>query len=351
MSVVKKNRFQMANRVRVTDVAKLAGCAPATVSRVLNNPEKVLPDKRAQIEVAMAQLGYVRNHAARALRSQRSNMVGILIPTLNYAIYARMVDAAQNRLSAAGISTLIATHDYDLDDEYQKSRQLIECGAEALILVGDTHRPEIFNLLKKFDIPFVNTYVYDQASTNTTVGFDNSMAAAEIARYLVNIGHRHIGVISGITKDNDRTALRLLGIRKELSLHGIRLPDEMIVERSYSFSGGREACAMLLSCGTLRPTAIICGNDVLAIGALHECSDQGLTVPNDVSIVGFDNLEFASHSNPPLTTIDVPAEEMGENAAQLLLTKLTGAESLPHYSVNVQLILRGSTAPPRDNQS
>ncbi len=341
-----ENRFhEISIRVRVTDVARHAGCAPATVSRALNNPAKVSAEKRAKIESAMRELGYVRNHAARALRSQRSHMIGVLIPTLDYAIYARLVGAASECLSAAGISTLIATFSYDLDAELKEARSLLERGAEALILVGEHHRPELYELVHQFAVPYVNTYVFDPNGDHPTVGFDNAMAAAEIARHLVHIGHQNIGVLSGITKDNDRTTRRLEGVRGELQANGIELPESMIVERPYSISDGRKGCALLLS-RRPKPTAIICGNDVLATGALLECAERRVAVPDELSIVGFDNNEFAMHSNPPLTTIEVPAEDMGSNAAAYLLAKLKGDEVTMHHCVDVQLILRKSTAPP-----
>ena len=343
-----ENRLQdVVSRARLADVARLAGCAPATISRAINHPEKVSPEKRFRIESAMLELGYVRNHAARTLRSQRSHMVGILIPTLDYALYAQLVGAANSRFSKAGISTLIATFDFDLNAELKEARLLLERGAEALILVGDQHRPKLYELLDQFAVPFVNTYAYNPKGDCPTVGFDNSFAAAKIARHLVHLGHRNICVISGITKDNDRTTKRLEGIREELLRHGIELRNSMVAERPYSISDGRKACELLLSRNIPPPTAIICGNDVLALGALLECTATGMEVPGDISVVGFDNLEFAMHSNPPLTTINVPAEEMGASAANHILGELSGDEGTRHTSVEVQLILRNSSAPPQ----
>ena len=343
-----RNRFQDdPSRVRITDVAKLAGCAPATISRAINNPEKVSPEKRSRIENAMLELGYVRNHAARALRSQRSHMVGVLIPTLEYALYARLVGAANAKFSEAGISTLIATFDYDLDAELKEARLLLERGAEALVLVGDRHRPKLYDLLDQYEVPFVNTYVYNSKSDYPTAGFDNSSAAAKAAQHLVHLGHERICVISGIIKDNDRTTRRLEGIRGELHRHGIELPDSMVAECPYSISNGRRACALLLSRENPPPTAVICGNDVLALGALIECTAKGMAIPGDISVVGFDNLEYATHSNPPLTTVDVPAEAMGADAAGYILGKLGGSEVAKHMLVEVQLILRNSSAPPK----
>lgn len=335
----------MGSRVRVTDVARLAGCAPATVSRALNNPEKVSRDKRARVESAMQELGYVRNHAARALRSQRSNMVGVLIPTLDYALYARMVGAANETFSMAGISTLIATFNYDLDAEVNEAQQLLERGAEALMLVGDTHRSGLHDMLDRFAVPYVCTYVSNPDSDHPSAGFDNAEAAAKLAQHVVHLGHQRIGVINGLTRDNDRTANRLEGIRTELLKNGISLPDSRIIECSYSIHEGRKACALLLSRNSPEPTAIICGNDVLALGALAECQAQGLNVPDEMTVVGFDNIEFSAHANPPLTTIDVPAEKMGKSAADYILGSLRGDDVLRHNPVEVELILRGSSAP------
>ncbi|SEL29596.1 transcriptional regulator, LacI family [Roseovarius azorensis] len=335
-----------ALKVRVTDVARLAGCAPATVSRALNNPDKVSPEKRARVESAMKELGYVRNHAARALRSQRSHMVGVLIPTLDYAIYASLVGAATRRLSTAGISALVATFNYDLQTEFKEARLLIERGAEALILIGQKHDPALYSLLHQHDVCFVNTYTLDPHGTHPSVGFDNEAAAAAITRHLVHLGHRNICVISGRTRDNDRTITRLAGIRQELMRHGIELQPDRVIERSYSIANGREACATLLARIHPQPTALICGNDVLALGAIVECRERGLRIPEDISIVGFDNLELSKHSNPPLTTVDVPTEQMGDAAAGYLLDRLDGKEVSPQNSVEVQLILRHTTAPP-----
>lgn len=340
------NRYrESASRVRVTDVARLAGCAPATVSRALNNPDKVSPEKRARVERAMLELGYVRNHAARALRSQRSNMVGVLIPTLDYALYAQMVGAAGSAFSDSGISTLIATFDYDLDTEVREARLLLERGAEALMLVGDNHRPELHEMLGQFGVPHVSTYVSHPNGPHPTVGFDNAAAAAKLAQHLVHLGHRDIAVISGLTKDNDRTSERLEGVRAELARQSIELGGSLVTESPYSICEGRRACALLLSRNDPRPTAIICGNDVLALGALAECQSRGLNVPGDISIVGFDNLEISMHSNPPLTTIDVPAEQMGKAAAEYILRNLDGETVALHSPVDVELILRGSSAP------
>lgn len=341
-----RNRFHVvSSRASVADVARLAGVGVGTVSRAINSPKKVSPERLAKIEKAMNELGYVRNNAARALRSQRSNMVGVLIPTLDYALYARMVGAASEQFSKAGISTLISTFGYDLDAEASEARSLLERGAEALVMVGCEHRPETHAMLQKFGTPYVCTYVLNSDSNHPTVGFDNAAAAARLAQHLVHLGHRRIAVMSGLTKDNDRTTERLEGVKAQLKRQSIDLPDDMVIESAYSIQDGRRACALLLSRAQTPPSAILCGNDILALGALAECQARGLKIPEDISIVGFDNIEFSMHSTPPLTTIDVPAERMGEAAADYILKQLNGEEVSLHNPVDVELILRDSSAP------
>lgn len=256
-----------------------------------------------------------------------------------------MVGAASATFSEAGISTLIATYDSDLNNELREARLLLERGAEALMLVGDNHRRQLHEMLEQSGAPCVRTYLSNPKSPHPTVGFDNAAAAAKLAQHIVHLGHRRIAVINGLTKDNDRTTERLEGIRSELECHGIDLPGTLIVESPHTIHEGRRACALILSRQDPRPTAIICGNDILALGALAECQAWGISVAADLSVVGFDNLEFSMHSNPPLTTIDVPAEDMGTSAANYILGHLRGESQSLHIPVQVQLILRGSSAP------
>ena len=348
VAIMQENRFHSdANRVRVTDVARAAGCAPATVSRVLNTPEKVSPETRERIQNAMIELGYLRNHAARSLRSQTTNIVGILIPTLEYAIYASIVGSASEKLSENDKSALIATFEYDLDREYREARLLVEQGAEGLVLIGNLHRPELISLLKTFNIPHVHTYVHDPNNDSPTVGFDNAAAAAKATKFLIQLGHVNFAVLTGPLFENDRTSERLRGVNDALANSHIKLDPESIYESSYSIAAARKATAKILANKTKkRPTALICSNDVLALGAVLECESSDLHVPNDISIIGFDNLELSTHHTPNLTTLHVPAREMGASAAQTVLEMIEGQTTVSHITVPVDLITRDSTAPP-----
>jgi LacI family transcriptional regulator len=333
--------------VTLWDVARRANCSTASVSRVLNDPEKVTPDIRARVNEAMRELGYMPNSAARALRSLRSRIMGAVIPTLNHAIYARLVEALQQRLADQGYSLLVATSEYDLGQEEHQARLLVERGVEGLVLIGNDHRPALYRLLER--TPYVNTYVYAEDAGHPCVGFDNRRATFEMTEFLIGLGHRTFGVISAVTAGNDRASERVAGVRTALEAHGLSLPSEAVYERPYSILSGREGVRYLRSL-TSAPTAIVCSNDVLAMGALVECRAMSIHVPEEISIVGFDNLEFAAHLDPALTTMEVPAAEMGERAAEFLLRRASGQSALPSVHLEPKLIVRRTSgrAPARD---
>ena len=339
-------RLQKQSQIQVTllDVAARAGCSTASVSRVLNQPDQVKDELRARVVSAMRQLGYTPNSAARALRSRRSHIMGIVIPTLNYAMYARLVEGLQQRLAEHGSSLLVAASEYDLRRERDQARVLIERGVEGLVFVGDVHRPVVYRLLESTGTPYVNTYVYRVDGDHPCVGFDNRVVTSEITEFLLGLGHRSFGVISAVTVGNDRAAERVAGVRTTLERHGLDLKPESVYEHPYAIASGREGLRYLRSLEQ-PPTAIVCGNDVLAMGALIECRALGVAVPAQVSIVGFDNLEFAAHLDPPLTTVDVPATEMGERAADFLVGRVTGQSVLPYIHLEPRLIVRRTTGP------
>jgi LacI family transcriptional regulator len=290
----------------------------------------------------MRELGYMPNGAARALRSLRSRTMGIVIPTLNHAIYARLVEALQRRLAGEGYSLLVATSEYDLFQEEHQARLLVERGVEGLALIGDLHRPDLYRLLDR--TPYLNTYVYRPDTGHPCVGFDNRRAAYDLTEFLIGLGHCAFGVISAVTEGNDRASDRVAGVRAALETHGLRLPPEAVYERPYSILSGREGVRYLRSL-TPAPTAIVCGNDVLAMGSLVECRALGIGVPDQISVVGFDNLEFAAHLDPPLTTMEVPAAEMGERAAEFLLRRANGQSALPSIHLEPRLIVRRTAGP------
>jgi LacI family transcriptional regulator len=330
--------------VTLVDVARLAEVSIASVSRVLNKPDKVTPDIRVRVEAAIRRLGFVPNGAARALRSTKAKLVGAIIPTLNYAIYARMVESLQQQLSEQGISLILNSSGYSLDTEYREARLLAERGVEAVVLVGDVQRHDTMTLLREQGIGCVLTYSNSEDESLSSIGFSNAEAAGEVGRYLHSLGHRKFLMISGMSRHNDRVRDRKLGFTTQLGALGVPSSDIVVVEEEYSMAAGYSAMQKQLASGA-EFTAVFCGTDVLAAGALKACDDAGIDCPRDISLVGFDNLEFGEYLKPSLTTVDVSGTEMGRLTAVAVSRLLSGDSERVHVKLETPLIVRQSTGP------
>lgn len=330
---------------KLSDVARLAKVSTATVSRALTLPHKVKPLTLSRVQQAVQTLGYVAHGAARALASRRTHTIGAVIPTLDNAIFANTIHALQKTLDEAGYMLLLASHEFDADIEVRATRALIERGVDGLVLLGTTHHPRLFPMIEAHQIPYVLTWALDQSGRHPCVGFDNRAAAIHLANYLLDLGHREFAMISGVTAHNERAKERLDGVRAALATRGARLPAARIVEKPFTLSAGREGLREVMV-GDALPTAVICGNDVLAIGAVAECNAQGIAIPQQISITGFDDMEIASLMTPGLTTMHFPTTELGTYAANHLLSRLAGKSVDPRRELPVELIVRGTTAPP-----
>jgi LacI family transcriptional regulator len=330
---------------KLADVARLARVSTATVSRALTQSGKVKAATATRIRQVVEALGYVAHGAARALASRRTRTVGAVIPTLDNAIFANTTHALQKTLDEAGYTLVLACHEYDVRAEARMTQALIERGVDGLVLLGMSHDASVFQMIEKHQLPYVLTWALDASGRHPCVGFDNRAAAIRITRHLLDLGHREFGMICGITEANERAAERFEGVREALAAAGIVLRPERLVEKPYTLPAGREGLRDVLH-GTPRPTAVICGNDVLAIGALAECHARGLAVPREVSVTGFDDLEMAAVVTPALTTVHFPTAELGTLAAQHLLARFANRPAAPRTELPVELVVRGSTAPP-----
>jgi LacI family transcriptional regulator len=339
------DRGPVRKTAKLADVARLARVSTATVSRALTQPDKVKATTATRIRQAVQALGYVAHGAARALASRRTYTIGAVIPTLDNAIFANTAHALQRTLDAAGYTLLLASHEFDAEVEARLTRALIGRGVDGLVLLGTTHHPSVLQMIDLHQVPCVLTWALEVAGRHPCIGFDNRAAAVRIARHLLDLGHREFALISGMTSGNERAAERLEGVRQALAAHGVALAPGRVVEKPYTLTAGREGLREVMR-EMPRPTAVICGNDVLAIGALAECNAQGLAVPRDVSVTGFDDLEMAAVVTPSLTTVHFPTAELGTLAGRHLLARLAGAPVEQCTELPVVLVVRASTAPP-----
>ena len=240
---------------------------------------------------------------------------------------------------------LVATSEYDARREADEVAVLLERGVDGIVLVGRDHDRRVYDTLAARRVPFVLTWATDPLGHHPYVGFDNKRAAARMVHYLLDLGHRRFAMIAGITSGNDRAADRVAGVREALAARKIVLRPQHCIEQPYTIASGRAAMRTLMRI-TPPPTAVICGNDVLALGALEECRLQCLSVPGSVSISGFDDIEMASYVVPSLTTMRVMAAEIGLRAGDYLLSRVAGGTVVDACDVDVELVVRGSTGPP-----
>lgn len=333
-----------AQRPSLADVARLAGVSTATVSRVLNTPARVRAATRAQVDAAVSALGYTPHFGGRALASNRTDTVGAVIPTMDNAIFARGLQAMQEALAAQGATLLVATSNYDADEEAAQIKTLLARGVDGVALIGEARASSVYRLLERQAVPFVLMWSWRADCPYTCVGFDNRAAAADVAARVLALGHREIAMIAGPTAGNDRAHDRVVGVQSALASLGAPLATDRLLETPYRLQAGRAAAARFLS-RTPRPTALICGNDVLAAGALIEARARRLRVPEDVSITGFDDIDLAVALDPPLSTVHVPHRRMGSLAAEKLLALRDPGGDASSIRISADFVQRASLGP------
>jgi LacI family transcriptional regulator len=314
----------------------------ATASRALAAAQLVQARTRARVLEAAAMLGYLPHGAARALATRRSRTIGAVFPPVDNPIFAAATQALAHELASRGYTLLLATHEYDPVGELAAARALLERGVDGLVLVGMDHDPELYRMLAQSDVPYELAWSVDPAGYQHCVGVAHRLASVRLTQHLLDLGHRQFAAVAGRTARNDRARDRLAGTREALASHGLELPAGRVVETEFSVGHGRRALRDLLE-RSPGFTAVVCGNDLLAIGALHECARRGIAVPREMSIAGFDDIEMAAVAAPALTTVRVPAADIGRLAAERILARIAGETVACVEELRVELIVREST--------
>jgi len=332
---------QIKKRSNLRDVASRSGVSVATVSRVLNAPDKVAVETRDRVQKAIADLKFVPSAAARAMNRGNSGMVAALLPTLDNAIYARVVDGLEARFRADHLSLIVAQTGDDPEIESERARQMIDIGAEALIVVGITHSQSLYDLIERSQRPIVAVSYYDATSDIPTIGYDNWKAASVAAEHLAALGHRQVAVLHGPVGQNDRMRRR----RQALEQQDFGI-DFTFCEVELTMEGGQHGVDRVRE---TRPaaTAVLCFSDVIAHGALHRLNSLGLSVPEDVSIMGMEDLPSSRFTFPALTSVKLSVEQMGVLSAEAIISWLRTEQRPPSVDLSVELAPRGSTSHPR----
>jgi len=343
--VVEPRIFTPSERSSARDVARLAGVSTATVSRALNLPQSVDPETLLRVRAAIDKLRYVPHGAARALRSRKSDMIGAVVPSFDYALYARTTSALQREADARGFALVLATHHYDLATEVRVTTQMVQHGVDAFVFVGLDHDAGLYSLLDAYGRPYVLTWGVDASGLHPSIGFDNRAATFAMTRHLLDLGHRRFGLISAPTAGNDRARERGTGVRAALATAGLTLDEGAIRYGPIALDSGSRAMQSLLELRP-RPTAIVATNDVFAVGAMVACREAGVRIPQDVSITGVDNTDLGATQTPGLTSIRTPIVEIGRAAALQLFARLDDRPTELTESLPFDLVVRGSTGPP-----
>ena len=326
------------------DVADLAAVSTATVSRCLNNSGHVTEKTRLKVQQAIQTLGYSPNFGAQALAAKRTNTIGAIIPTMENAIFARGMQAFQETLAENGITLIIASCSYRPELEEEQIRSLVARGADALLLIGQSRPAATYQFLARRNIPYVLAWAHKKESQHCYIGFDNQAAAQTITRQVLELGHRNLGVIVGLTRNNDRARDRITGIEHAIADYGAQTAPLQVIEAEYTFQEGAKALDQLLA-NPRPPTAVICGNDVLAVGAVKRAKQLGLAVPEDLSITGFADIEVSELIDPELTTVHVPHREMGIAAAKSLIAMLKTQTPVESHLLETRIVNRQSLGP------
>ena len=330
------------------DVAQLAGVSTATVSRALNSPDTVEPETLERVRAAAAKLRYVPHGGARSLRSHRTRMIGAVVPSVEYALYARTTSAVHQRVDARGYSLVLAEHHYDLDAELRVASQLVQHGVDAFVFVGLDHHPALFSLLEDYGRPYVLTWGVDPMRRHPSVGFDNHAAAYQVTRHLIELGHQHIGLLSAPLPGNDRAITRGEGMRSALADAGLELAPHHVQYAPIHLHTAEQGMVRLISQPD-PPTAVVATNDIFAVGAMIACRKAGLCIPQDMSITGIDNTDLGATQTPGLTSVRTPITEIGHAAAEHLIARLEGKPYEAFQSFPIDVVYRGSTAPPKNS--
>ncbi|MEO8078068.1 MAG: LacI family DNA-binding transcriptional regulator [Acidobacteriota bacterium] len=331
----------------IYEVAKRAGVSTATVSRVLSRPDVVSPETRRKVLHAVKILAYAPNSAAKHLRTLRSGKLLVTIPDLGNPFFSPILQGIEETAQSEGYAVLLGDmqHDKSREDHYGLMLQRRE--ADGLIFFGNKLPRSVAELVAAAApkcAPVVYGCDFEPGLCTSSVHVDNVAGGADAVDHLYALGHRRIGIVSG-PPDSPSSRDRLLGAT-DPERAGRANVEFVVMKADFSIESAYAAVNHLL--GLRRPpTAIFCFNDEMAMGALEAAWGRRLRVPEDLSIVGFDDIRFARHMNPPLTTIAQPMREIGIGTVRLLLDILSGRTivpatvTLPHL-----LIVRGSTAPP-----
>jgi len=328
--------------IKIRDIARAAGVSTATVSRALNQPHLVQPETRKRILEVIEEAHYVPNPLAKALSTGQTNLVGMVLPTLTNPVFAQMAEGCQQELGLHQLNLVTLMGQRDNQNELDVLRSMDQRQLKGFIISGSAFTMDNYReILDSLQIPAVIMENLPEPAGHPCVYCDDSQGFRNLARRLLEAGHRHLGVISGQPGFLD-TRRRLAALDQELGPESADIRVTRETATYGSLESGRRAMERLLKLSS-PPTAVICLNDLLALGALRAAWEMNVSVPGQVSVTGYDDIPMAAYSSPALTTIHAPNLELGRQAARMLLKRLeTPTESTAPVILPVELMVRQS---------
>lgn len=331
-------------QVTMRDVATLAGVSTTTVSHVINNTRKVEELTRQNVLHAMDELGYLPNSIARSLRSGETRTIGLIVPDVANLFFAEIARRIETIGFRQGYSVILCNSDNDTDKQKFYIQTLLEKQVDGVIFISAGESSDDLNRLVQSNIPIVVADRDVPLSLADVVMLNNEKAGYTATRHLIDLGHKSIACITG-PNNLSPSMKRAEGYKRALTEAGLEFHPEFLLQADFQYTGGEEAMQHLLKRGH-RPTAVFVLNDMMAIGAITAVRKSGLSVPEDISIVGFDDINLSAAITPSLTTVAQPITEMAEISTRLLVEKMQ-SDNIPGKNqkiiLDAELVIREST--------
>ena len=334
-------------RVTIVDVAEKAGVSLGTVSRVINNDAHVAPDTRERVAVVMREMGYVANRQARSLKGSKTNVIGVLVPDLGTGYIGEIMRGIDSELALSQLDLMLFTTHRAAIKEANYVANMVQGMVDGLLVVLPRNPTDYTGSLTRRNFPFVLIDHQGTGEDCPAVGATNWQGAYNATEYLIKLGHRRIGFITG-SMDLGCAIDRLDGYRSALRTHHIPEALELIYEGDFNQPDGYAGASVLLDLAN-PPTAIFVSNDVMAMGVMDAVRNRKMYIPEDISVLGFDNIPQSAMVFPPLTTVQQPLEQMGRVATQMLLDILKNPDkNVGRIELPTELIVRDSTSVSKD---
>jgi LacI family gluconate utilization system Gnt-I transcriptional repressor len=328
--------------VSLKDVARAAGVSTITVSRALRGLPLVTPETRRQIAAIAEQLGYVPNRVASSLRSQRTGLVAVVMPTVAGSIFAETVESISRALAEVGCQIIIGESSYDIKREQTVLEALMQRRPDGIIIAGVNHTKTSRELLAAMRAPVVEIWDLTDDPIDSVVGFSNDGAAYDFTRALIAKGYRHFALASGPMEYQNRAMRRGEGHLRALEEAGLRSVSSIVIPHFLGMLHSGETLRDFVRANT-SIDCLFCTNELIAIGATVQCRRAGIRVPEDIAIVGFGDVEAASIIEPPLTTVSIHGARMGREAARIIFERLSGVrEGREVIDVGFDITWRGT---------